>query len=109
MAVNDLHRALAQIDRSPRLTRSRRGNRLVHPGEILHMEFLHPNDLSQNALARALGTSPRRVNEVCLGKRAITPRFAILLGDLFGTGAHFWLYLQADYDIEQCRRPRGAR
>ena len=41
----------------------------VHPGEILLEEFLKPLDLSQNALARAIDVSPRRVNEIVLGKR----------------------------------------
>jgi addiction module HigA family antidote len=43
-----------------------------HPGEILLEEFLMPMDLSQTALARAVGVPPRRINEIVLGKRAIT-------------------------------------
>jgi addiction module HigA family antidote len=41
-------------------------------GEILLEEFLKPMDLSQNALARAAGVPPRRINEIVLGKRAVT-------------------------------------
>src|SRR6202050_3498115 len=43
-----------------------------HPGEILLEEFLKPMALSQTALARAIGVPPRRINEIVLGKRAIT-------------------------------------
>ena len=43
-----------------------------HPGEILLEEFLKPMGLSQTALARALSVPPRRINEIVLGKRAIT-------------------------------------
>ena len=43
-----------------------------HPGEILLEEFLKPMGLSQNALARAVSVPPRRINEVVLGKRAVT-------------------------------------
>jgi addiction module HigA family antidote len=43
-----------------------------HPGEILAEEFLKPMKLSQTALARAIAVPPRRINEIVLGKRAIT-------------------------------------
>ena len=39
-----------------------------HAGEILLEEFLIPLGLSQNALARAIGVPPRRINEIVLGK-----------------------------------------
>jgi antitoxin HigA-1 len=42
------------------------------PGEILLEEFLKPGGLSQNTLARAIGVPPRRINEIVLGKRAVT-------------------------------------
>jgi antitoxin HigA-1 len=35
-------------------------------GEILLEEFLKPLALLQNALARALGVPPRRINEIAL-------------------------------------------
>ena len=44
-----------------------------HPGEILLEEFLKPMGLSQNALARAVHVAPRRINEIVLCKRDITP------------------------------------
>ena len=79
----------------------------VHPGEVLAEEFLVPMALSQNALARALGVPPRRVNEIVLGKRAITADTALRLAKAFGTSEGFWLGLQADYDLEEARKVIG--
>lgn len=79
----------------------------VHPGEVLLEEFLLPMELSQNALARALGVPPRRVNEIVLGKRSITADTALRLAKAFGTSEAFWLGLQADYDLEEARKVIG--
>lgn len=79
----------------------------VHPGEVLLEEFLLPMKLSQNALARALGVPPRRVNEIVLGKRSITADTALRLAKAFGTSEAFWLGLQADYDLEEARKVIG--
>ena len=38
-----------------------------HPGDVLLKEFLTPLGISQNALARAAGVPPRRINEIVLG------------------------------------------
>ncbi len=78
--------------------------RNIHPGEILLEEFLRPMDLSQNAIARAIGAPPRRINEIVLGKRGITADTAIRLAKHFGTSEQFWMGLQADYDLEEARR-----
>ena len=79
----------------------------VHPGEILIEEFLAPLGISQNALARAAGVAPRRINEIVLGKRAVTADTALRLAAFFGTSEGFWLGLQADYDLEETRRAIG--
>mgnify|MGYP000980151781 CR=1 FL=1 len=42
----------------------------ITPGEILLEDYLVPMGISQNALARALGISPRSINEIVLGKRS---------------------------------------
>jgi addiction module HigA family antidote len=76
----------------------------VHPGEVLLEEFLVPMKLSQNALARAIGVPPRRINEIVLGKRSITADTALRLAKTFGTSEGFWLGLQADYDVEETRK-----
>ncbi|MCL5061044.1 MAG: HigA family addiction module antitoxin [Candidatus Thermoplasmatota archaeon] len=76
----------------------------IHPGEILLEEFLLPMGISQNALARAIGVPPRRINEIVLGKRGITADTALRLSRTFGTSEGFWMGLQADYDLEETRK-----
>ena len=78
--------------------------RNIHPGEVLLEEFLDPIGISQNALARATNVPPRRINEIVLGKRALTADTALRLAAFFGTSEGFWLGLQADYDLEEARR-----
>ncbi len=73
----------------------------IHPGEVLLEEFLKPLTLSQNAIANAIKVPPRRINEICLGKRAITPDTALRLARFFSTSPQFWLGLQNDYDLEE--------
>ena len=79
----------------------------IHPGEVLLEEFLGPMGISQNALARAAGVPPRRINEIVLGKRSISADTAVRLAAVLGTSERFWLGLQADYDLEEARRAIG--
>ncbi|MCH8035497.1 MAG: HigA family addiction module antidote protein [Proteobacteria bacterium] len=73
----------------------------IHPGEILGEEFLSPMQISQSQLARDINVPPRRINEICLGKRGITPDTALRLARYFGTSAEFWMNLQQRYDLER--------
>lgn len=59
--------------------------------------------ISQNALARDLGVSPRRINQIVHGSRAITADTDLRLHKALGTSEGFWLGLQNDYDIEEKR------
>ncbi|ODS30569.1 MAG: hypothetical protein SCARUB_04317 [Candidatus Scalindua rubra] len=72
----------------------------VHPGEILMEEFLKPMRLSQNQIANDIGVSPRRINEIVLGKRRITADTALRLAHYFKMTPQFWLGLQMDYDLD---------
>ncbi len=76
-------------------------------GEILLEEFLKPMDLSQNALARAVSVPPRRINEIVLGKRAVTADTDLRLTRYFGLSEGFFLRLQMDIDLRQQRRALG--
>ena len=73
---------------------------LIHPGEILLEEFLKPFEVSQYRLAKEISVDPRRINEIVLGKRAITADTALRLSRYFGTSERFWINLQAHYDLE---------
>ena len=72
----------------------------IHPGEILLEEFLKPLGLSQYRLAKEINVPARRINEIVLGKRAITPNTALRLSRYFGLSERFWMNLQARYDLE---------
>jgi len=79
----------------------------ITPGEVLKEEFLNPLGVSQNALARAISVSPRRVNEIVLGKRRITADTALRLSRFFSMSEGFWMNLQDRYDREIARRELG--
>ena len=72
----------------------------VHPGEVLREEFMEPMGLSQNELARGLGVSPRRINEIVNEKRSVTADTALRLARYFGMSAEFWINLQSRYDLD---------
>ena len=80
----------------------------IHPGEILAEEFLSPLGLSQNALARSLCVPPRRINEIVLGKCAISADTALRSARHFGTTPEFWMTLQAAYDFKEAQTSLGA-
>ena len=80
-----------------------------NPGTTLLELFLKPKNISQNRLARAIGVPPRRINEIILGKRAITADTALRLGYYFGNSASYWMHIQAEYDVELAREKIGLR
>ena len=74
--------------------------RPVPPGEVLVKEFLNPLGITQYRLAKDINVPPRRINEIVLGKRAVSADTALRLSKYFGNSAEFWLNLQARYDLE---------
>ena len=72
----------------------------VHPGEILMEEFLNPLGISQYRLAKDIHVSPRRINEIVHGERAISADTALRLGCYFSNSPQFWLNLQSHFDLE---------
>src|SRR3990172_5025663 len=81
----------------------------VHPGEILLEEFLEPMGISQYRLAKDISVSPRRINEIVHGTRAVTADTALRLSRYFGSSERFWLNLQAQYDLDVERDRLGRR
>ncbi len=59
----------------------------IHPGEVPLEELLKPMELSQNRLAREIGVPPRRINQIVLGKRAVSADTALRFASYFGTHA----------------------
>ena len=81
----------------------------VHPGEVLLEEFLKPMGISQYKLAQDISVPPRRINEIVLGKRAVTADTALRLSRYLGTSERFWLNLQARHDLELEKDRLGRR
>lgn len=75
------------------------GRKPEHPGVFLERCYLHPLHISQSDLAKALGISRRRVNEIVNGQRSITADTAIRLAKYFQTTAMFWLEKQQLWEL----------
>lgn len=78
----------------------------ITPGEILKDDYLDPLGISQNALGRALGVSPRAINEIVHGRRSITAKMSIRLGAYFQQSPRFWLNVQTECDIREAMRSK---
>lgn len=85
-----------------------KGRVATHPGEVLLEEYLKPLRLTQAELAKALGISSNRLNELVKGKRGVTADTALRLADHFKTSAEFWMNLQTAYDLSKARANRQA-
>lgn len=80
-----------------------------HPGIVLANDYMKPKGISQNQLARAIGVSPRRVNLLVHGQRAVTAETALLLSQFFGTTAEMWIDMQGRYDLAIARERMSNR
>lgn len=87
------------------------GMRPVHPGEVLREDYLKPLEMSVNALAKRLGVTTSRINDIVLERRGFTPETAMRLARFFGGDARSWLNLQIAYylriaELEWAVEPR---
>jgi antitoxin HigA-1 len=82
----------------------------IHPGEMLLEEFLLPVGMSQRALAKRLGWTVAKLNELIKGKRGVTAESALDLAEELGTSAELWLNLQMQFDLRRAenRRKRAS-
>ena len=81
----------------------------IPPGEILLEEFMKPNGISQNRLARDIDINPARVNDIVHGRSAITAAVALRLGKYFKTTPELWMNLQASYELRRARAAEWPR
>lgn len=79
----------------------------VHPGEILREEYMLPLGLSSNALARALGVTAARINEIAREERGISADTALRLARFFGTDVQSWLSLQSQFELQLAELAAG--
>ena len=71
----------------------------VHPGEVLKRDFMEPFALSDAALAKAIGVTPARIDEIVRGRQGVTAGTALRLAQYFGTDARSWMNLQVRYEV----------
>ena len=76
----------------------------MHPGVVLSEIYMAEMGLNQSQLAAKMKCSPRKINEIVNGKRAISSEFAIELEKALGTTADMWVRMQADYDLWVARQ-----
>ena len=60
---------------------------------------MEPFDLSSNGLAKAIGVTPARINEIVRERRGVTADTALRLAKYFGTDAQSWMNLQDQYEL----------
>jgi addiction module HigA family antidote len=58
-----------------------------HPGETILEDILKPLNMSQNQLAKHLGVTATRLNEIVHGRRGVTADTALRLARYLGTSA----------------------
>jgi antitoxin HigA-1 len=78
-------------------------------GEILVEEFMEPMDLTQGALADAMGVARKHVNELCNDRRTITAPTALILARVFGNSPEFWLNVQRRTDLWEAMHSPSER
>ena len=70
-----------------------------HPGEVLQSDYLQRLGMSADDLAIEIGIPPSRMQEIIIGRRAVSADTATRLADRLGTTPEFWTALQAKYDL----------
>ena len=80
----------------------------IHPGQVLNEVYLSELGLSQSQFAEKCKCSPRKINEIVNGKRAISPEFSLVLERVLGTTAEMWVRIQAEYDLWVARQNATA-
>jgi len=82
--------------------------KLDHVGKILAEEYMEPHNLSQNALARAISVSPRRITDIVNGRRSITADTDLRLTRLFGLSEGYFLRLQEHIETTMIKQKISA-
>jgi addiction module HigA family antidote len=79
-------------------------NELPTIGEVLSTEFLEPMNITQNALAKALGIPQNRLSDIINGKRGVSADTDLRLCKYFGVTDGYFSGIQADFDRIAAKR-----
>ena len=82
--------------------------KLDHIGKILAEEFLGPYNLSQNALAKAIGVAPSRITDIVNGRRGITADTDLRLTRLFNLSEGYFLRIQEHIETTMIKQKIAA-
>ena len=80
-----------------------------HPGETILEDVLKPLNMSVNQLAKHLGITATRLNEIVHGRRGVTADTALRLSQWLGTSAEMWLNLQKLYELRLAEQKAGKK
>jgi antitoxin HigA-1 len=78
-----------------------------HPGETIREDILQPLDMSVNQLAKHLGITAARLNEIVNGRRGVTVDTALRLARYLGTSPEVWMGLQLEYDLRLAQQTKA--
>ena len=81
----------------------------VHPGEILLEDYMKPENISINRVARDLRVPVTRISEIVNERRGITGDTALRLARYFSTSPEFWMNLQRNYELRIARNQSGKQ
>ena len=73
-------------------------------GEVLDLEFLKPMNISQNALAKALGIPQNRISDIINGKRGVSADTDLRLCKYFGLSDGYFTGMQMDFERIAAKR-----
>jgi addiction module HigA family antidote len=79
-------------------------NEIPTIGEVLASEFLEPMNISQNALAKALGIPQNRLSDIINGKRGVSADTDLRLCKYFGLTDGYFSGLQMDFERIAAKR-----
>jgi addiction module HigA family antidote len=71
--------------------------------------FIEGRGITQSDLARAMGVSRVRVNQIVRGHAPITTEMALRLGKVTGTSPEYWLGLQREFDLARAGRRLASK
>jgi len=86
---------------------NRSGMRPIHPGEILREEFLKPQGVTTDALARSLDEPEAEISDVVNQRSGVSVGLAQKLSIHLNTTPEFWLNLQSTYELRSAQIERG--
>ena len=75
-----------------------------HPGSLLREDVLAPLGLPVKEASERLGMSRVALSRVLNGRAGVSPDLAIRLEKAGVSTAHFWVALQANYDLALAMR-----